>query len=266
MKKVIFNADDYGRTQDISRGIREAHLNGVVTSTTCMMNIPTTAEDIALALSETPNLDLGVHLVLTMGRPLSESAQVTSVVDENGNFFKYTPFIDNLSKLDAAQVKEEWRKQVERFVQAAGRKPSHLDSHHHSSYFSPLLFREMLELAKEYDTTIRFPFVPRVSSEVEETAKQVPELMQHFPIRHPDAFFADFYDEHANYGTLMDIFARLPEGISEIMCHPGYVDAAFAEESSYNYQREQELRILIDPALTQAIHNAGVELTSFATV
>ena len=54
MKQLIINSDDYGRTPEISRGIREAHLRGVVTSTTCMMNIPTTAADVAIALKETP--------------------------------------------------------------------------------------------------------------------------------------------------------------------------------------------------------------------
>ena len=71
MKQLIINSDDYGRTPDISRGIRDAHLRGVVTSTTCMMNIPTTASDIAVAVQETPKLGMGVHLVLTMGRPIS---------------------------------------------------------------------------------------------------------------------------------------------------------------------------------------------------
>ena len=72
MKKLIINSDDYGRSPEISRGIREAHLRGVVTSTTCMMNIPTTADDVGVALKETPNLGMGVHLVLTMGKPLSK--------------------------------------------------------------------------------------------------------------------------------------------------------------------------------------------------
>ena len=88
MKQLIINSDDYGRTPDISRGIREAHLNGVVTSTTCMMNIPTTAEDVAIALKETPELAMGVHLVLTMGRPITRET-ASSITDENGNFFKY---------------------------------------------------------------------------------------------------------------------------------------------------------------------------------
>ena len=89
-KRLIINSDDYGRTPDISRGIREAHLNGVVTSTTCMMNIPTTAADVALALAETPQLGMGVHLVLTMGRPIVTREAGSSITDENGNFFKYT--------------------------------------------------------------------------------------------------------------------------------------------------------------------------------
>src|SRR5512143_145694 len=99
MKRLIINSDDYGRTPEISRGIREAHLRGVVTSTTCMMNIPTTGDDISIALTETPNLGMGVHLVLTMGRPLSAPESVSSIVDERGNFFKYDPLIEHLPSL-----------------------------------------------------------------------------------------------------------------------------------------------------------------------
>ena len=87
-KRLIINSDDYGRTPEISRGIRESHLRGVVTSTTCMMNIPTTATDVALALAETPQLGMGVHLVLTMGRPIVRREGGSSLTDENGNFFK----------------------------------------------------------------------------------------------------------------------------------------------------------------------------------
>ena len=150
MKKLIINSDDYGRTPDISRGIREAHLNGVVTSTTCMMNIPTTADDIAIALKETPALGMGVHLVLTMGKPILPPEKVPTIVDENGYHLKYNPFLQNIPDLNIDEVKAEWRAQIETFIQASGKKPTHLDSHHHSSYFSPALFRAMLELAKEY--------------------------------------------------------------------------------------------------------------------
>ena len=263
MKRLIFNSDDYGRTPEISRGIREAHLRGVVTSTTCMMNIPTTANDVAIALKETPNLGMGVHLVLTMGRPVLASETVSSIVDENGDFFKYTPLIEHLTSLNMDEVKKEWRAQIEAFIKASGRRPTHIDSHHHSSYFSPNLFRGMLELAKEFDCAIRFPFT-EVSSEIEETAKHVPDLIQEFNPRRPTVFFVNFYDETATKEDLLNIISNVGEGTSEIMCHPGFVDDAFAKESVYNFQREGELKTLTDADIKQAIESQNIKLITFA--
>ena len=263
MKKLIINSDDYGRTPDISRGIREAHRRGVVTSTTCMMNIPTTAADVAVAVKETPNLGMGVHLVLTMGRPISAPESVPSIVDDIGNFLKYNPLIEHLPQLNMDEVKKEWRAQIDAFIRAAKRKPTHLDSHHHSSYFSPALFRGMLELAQEYDCAIRFPFT-NVSRELEETSKQVPELLEKFNLRKPDVFFVNFYDETATKEDLLKIIESVQEGTSEIMCHPGYVDDAFAKESVYNFQRARELDILTNPAVKEAIAAKDIQLITFA--
>ena len=262
MKRLIINSDDYGRTPDISRGIREAHLHGVVTSTTCMMNIPTTANDVVIALKETPNLGMGVHLVLTMGRPISAPEAVPSIVDENGNFYKYGSLIENLPNLNMEDVKTEWRAQIEAFVKVAGRRLTHIDSHHHSSYFSPNLFRAMLELAKEYDCAIRFPFT-EVSSEIEETAKYVPDLLQEYNPCKPDMFFVNFYDEGATREELINIINSLSDGTSEIMCHPGFVDEAFAKESTYNFQRERELKILTDSSIKEVIESQNIELVTF---
>jgi chitin disaccharide deacetylase len=269
MKRVIINSDDYGRTPEISRGIRESHLNGVVSSTTCMMNIPTTARDVAVAVQETPRLGLGVHLVLTMGKPILPLEAVPSIVDENGNHFKYDAFIQNLPKLDIREVKAEWRAQIEAFIRAAGRKPDHLDSHHHSSFFTPELFRGMLELATEYNCPVRNPIsrgenptagMPSVATPM---AEQAPRLMKEFNIRTTDTIFVNFYDEGATEAELLDILSRVEHGTSEIMCHPGYVDEAFAKESVYNFQRQRELQILTSPAIKQAMRSHGIKLITF---
>jgi predicted glycoside hydrolase/deacetylase ChbG (UPF0249 family) len=264
MKRLIINSDDYGRTPDISRGIREAHLRGVVTSATCMMNIPTTASDVAIALKETPELRMGVHLVLTMGRPIVKRERRSSITDEHGNFFKLDTFMERVFDFHVEEVKTEWRGQIEAFVKAAGRKPTHLDSHHHSSYFTPALFRGMLELAKEYDCAIRFPFTHDIPSELEETYKRVPDLIREFNPRKPDIFVVDFYDEGATEEELLNIINNLPDGTSEIMCHPGYVDDAFVQESAYNKQRERELEILTDPSVRERIQAKQIELITFA--
>jgi len=264
MKRLIVNSDDYGRTPDISHGIRESHLQGVVTSTTCMMNMPKIVEDIAVAMYETPKLKMGVHLVLTAKKPMLPHKWVKSVTDKNGDFLKYNEFIANLPNLKMEEVKAEWRKQIEAFIKAAGRKPTHLDSHHHSSFFSPELFRGMLELAKEYECAIRYPFADNIGRELEETAKHVPEIMMEFDPRKPDAFIVDFYDEGATKDALLDIINNLPNRTSELMCHPGHVDEAFAQESIYNFQRERELKILTAPVVRQAIEANKIELISFA--
>jgi predicted glycoside hydrolase/deacetylase ChbG (UPF0249 family) len=264
MKKLIINSDDYGRTPEISRGIREAHLRGVVTSTTCMMNIPTTADDVAVALRETPTLGMGVHLVLTMGRPISTPDAVRSITGEDGRFFKYAALIEMLPHINLEEVKAEWRSQVGAFVKASGRNPTHLDSHHHSSYFSPGLLRGMLELAKEYGCAIRYPFTGNVSKELEETDRHRPALMNEFAPRRPDRFVVDFYDEGATLNKMMDIINALPDGTTEIMCHPGYTDDAFAKESVYNNQRDRELAILTDPSVREAIRAKGIDLITFA--
>lgn len=264
MKRLIINSDDYGRTPEISRGIREAHLRGVVTSTTCMMNIPTTAEDIAIALREAPELGLGVHLVLSMGRPVSAPEAVPSITDEKGFFFKHRTLIERLPDIDVDQVRKEWRAQIEAFRRAARREPTHLDSHHHSSYYSPALFQAMLELADEYRCAIRFPFNDPVSRELEATKEHVPALVGRFDPRRPDHFVVDFYDGRATLEDLLRMIQDLPDGTTEIMCHPGYTDAAFANESVYNLQRDRELEVLTHPSVREAIRTNGIQLITFA--
>jgi predicted glycoside hydrolase/deacetylase ChbG (UPF0249 family) len=269
--RLIINSDDYGRTPEVSRGIRESHLRGVVTSTTCMMNIPTTAADIAIALQETPRLGLGVHLVLTAERPVMPRERVKTLTDANGGFLKLPVLIGRLGDLDISEVKAEWTAQIEAFQRATGRKPTHLDSHHHSSYFSPGLFRAMLELARKYECGIRLPIVygsdemaglpAEVIGPIREHA---PTLLKEFDPLRPDAFFAGFYDETATREELLKIVRELPEGTLEIMCHPGYVDGTLLAATSYASQRKTELDILTDPSVRDAIKACGIQLISFA--
>ena len=76
--------------------------------------------------------------------------------------------------------------------------------------------------------------------------------------------FVNFYDEGATHEELLNILSKVENGTSEIMCHPGYVDEAFAKESVYNFQRERELKILTDPAIKQAMESRGIDLITFS--
>jgi chitin disaccharide deacetylase len=271
--RLIINADDYGRTPDISRGIRDAHLHGLVTSSTVMMNMPPAAHEVKAAVEETPRLGLGVHLVLTTGKPLLPAAKIPGLTTPEGRFHKLDEFVSLAASLNLEEVKAEWRAQIEAFMAAAGKKPTHLDSHHHSSYFTPGLFQAMLELAREYDLPIRLPIAHNTGKNIEGLPEELspsllefaPKLLEECQPNSPDAFFASFYDNYATRGEFLRILGILPKnGIFEIMCHPGYVDEAFAKESSYAFQRQVELEILTDPAMRKEVERRGIQLISFA--
>ncbi|HEY3312711.1 MAG TPA: carbohydrate deacetylase [Anaerolineales bacterium] len=271
--RLIINADDYGRSHDISDGIRYAHQNGIVTSTTCMMNMPGVVDDIKTALKETPGLGMGVHLVLTAGTPLLPSSKIPGLTGPDGNFHKQETLINQVSELDPEIAKLEWRTQIEAFIAVTGKKPTHIDSHHHSSYFTPGLIQAMLELAREYNIPVRLPIahgqVPHGSGLpdklIEPIQEKAPKILEEFQPRSPDAFFASFYDHHATRSEFLRILNHLlPNGCFEIMCHPGFVDETFAKESSYSFQRQTELKILTDPAIRREVERRGIQLISFA--
>lgn len=272
--QLIVNADDYGRSAGVSRGIREAHKHGIVTSTSCMMNFPNVEADILLAKEQTPDLQLGVHLVLTSGYPLSAPKQVRTLLTEEYRFPNLEQFLSGLANVDVTEVKQEWRRQIEKFVRITGHTPTHLDSHHHSSYYTKGFFQAMLELAQEFSCAIRqvtaqdsdfLSGLPHeLSGDIQEFA---PRLIREFAIRTTDAFFASFYDDHATQEELLGILDRLPaSGIYELMCHPGYADAALDATTIYSRQRENELAVLTAKAIQEKIAACQIELVSFAAL
>src|SRR2546422_901914 len=84
-RRLIVNADDLGRSAGVDRGIVRAHREGIVTSATLMANTTDAANAGAVARAN-PSLDVGVHLVLTFARPLSEPTRVRSLVTPTGEF------------------------------------------------------------------------------------------------------------------------------------------------------------------------------------
>lgn len=262
MKKLIINADDLGVTPGVTCGIIEAHLNGIVTSTSALMNSPHISESLASLRNEAPGLGAGVHLVLTRGKPLLPAEEVPSLVDDLGNFYKLNPFISHLSRLNLGEVLAEWRAQIEAFI-AAGRRPDHLDSHHHSSYSSPGLFMAMLELAGEYNLPVRFPSKPEGDFPDFDSLEQA--LHQH-SVQSPQACITSFYGEGVSMANLAEIISAIPDGVSELMCHPGYADRGFMEGSSYNTMREAELRILSSPEVKALLEKHRVSLANFSAL
>ena len=98
--RLIVNADDYGRTPSVSRGILDAHLNGIVTTTTVMINLPGALEDVRRGIENAPTLAFGVHLNLTCGKPLTPPDRVPTLIGANGWFHGKDHIFNNPEMLE----------------------------------------------------------------------------------------------------------------------------------------------------------------------
>lgn len=233
MIRLIVNADDFGLCRGVNYGILDSHLYGILNSTTMMMNTPGTEHAIALA-KQTPSLKVGIHLVLTCGKPLS--GNVPSLVGKEGAFHTLPHAMQNKDLLDLEEVEKEWTAQIEKFLQT-GLKPTHLDSHHHIH-----TWEELLPVVQRLSITYGLP----VRANGHEHLRGVTAFT--------DICLLDFY----GHGVREDYFQNLPKKVGpdttvEVMCHPAYVDTYLMKESSYNLHRLKELEILIQTKLSEAI-------------
>jgi predicted glycoside hydrolase/deacetylase ChbG (UPF0249 family) len=136
----------------------------------------------------------------------------------------------------------------------------------------------MLRLADRLDVPIRKPLADDVSIAAEFVRKlgiavdsQVAEAMAGSlkntiavaSVRMPDHFITGFYKEQATLGDLLILLADLPEGISELMCHPGEVDEVLAASSGYTDYRQAELDALTHPSARELIQSEGIERINF---
>jgi len=269
VRRLIINGDDYGFTEGVVRAILDAHRVGVVTSTTALVNMPAWDAGAAL-LRETPSLRAGVHLVFNDGAPVLPPERVPTLVDSSGRFMKDVELRQRADTLNTAELKAEFRAQIERF-RSAGLQPTHLDNHCSISYENPEWFRVTVELAAEYDLPMRLPFgddLPQlVAGLVGQTglpAERVlaqglsfQRLLQELGVRRPDRFVMTFSrDGGRTVDNLLAILERLPEGTSELLTHPGYGIP----------WRQAEIEVLLDPRVRQYLRRSDLELVSFAAL
>jgi predicted glycoside hydrolase/deacetylase ChbG (UPF0249 family) len=272
-RRVVVNADDYGRTRGVSSGIRAAHVNGLVSTTTSMINLPGAPDDLRQAMRETPHLGLGLHLNLTAGRAILAPERVPSLVDNAGLFFPATQAMLRLPALDPAQVEAEWQAQLEAFL-ATGATLDHLDSHHHIAAASPALWETCLRLASQHGCGVRRPLSSGCRSnslldDFPEAARRfalsdATEILRRSGVPCPDAFTTDFYGASATTETLERILRSTQNGWTEIMCHPGSADADLLASSVYAKEREAEAAALCDPRILQLADALGIRRCTYA--
>jgi predicted glycoside hydrolase/deacetylase ChbG (UPF0249 family) len=258
------NADDFGFTRDVNEGIIHCHRHGILTATTLMANGDAFDHAVAAA-RDNPTLDVGCHLVLIGGCSLL-SAQ------------RYPESITDLVRA-LAQGKfrpyEELRAQVERIMEAQ-LTPRHLDTHKHAHLLPPVL-EAVGRLSEDYKIPwVRRPFDLPAGDQGTLRRRMVGGLIEFFRRRRFDAVlkrhhcrFTDHFSGFSLTGyltaeSLTALIGRLPEGVTELMVHPGFLGAELlAARTRLKRSRLIELEALTDPSVREALTANGVELAGY---
>ena len=225
---LIVNADDFGQSPGINRGIIEAHERGIVTSASLMTRW-LAAGEAALYAKKNPKLSIGLHLDLGEWICRNET---------------WTPLYTVVSLEDKAAVEREVHRQLEAFRYLMGKEPSHINSHQHVHMREPLR-SVALKLSDALGVPLRnlCPAVHYSMNFYGQTHDGQPVHMQ------------------ISLDRLIETLSTLPKGLTVLPCHPGYADDL---NTMYQRERAEELKVLCDPRLRAAVKNFGIELCSFA--
>jgi len=245
-KRLVVNADDFGFTPDVNRGILVAHRDGILTATTLMANGEAFEDAVRLARN-TPALDVGCHLVLISGRSLLPP---------------YAPLpasVPELLRALAARricVYDELAAQVRKIL-AAGLEPTHLDTHKHT-HLAPPVLNAVARISEEFEIRwVRRPLLPAPFRRA---------LARH-GCRMTDHFAGFRITGRFRSPELVELIRGLPEGTTEFMCHPGYCrDDLRRAHTRLKESRERELEALVAPAVRAALMEAGVELANYRMI
>lgn len=279
MRRLIINADDFGLTSGVNRGILEGHGHGVVTSAT-LMACGNRFEEAATLAKTAPKLSVGCHVVLVDGTPVLGPEEVSSLLgSQSVPFFRQSiasfACLAAAGRLDTGQIEAEVTAQV-RKLQSAGIQVSHLDSHKHTHMF-PAVLKGVLRAAKNCGIrAIRNPFEPLVFASLGDWKRQFQlKLLQSFRSRFramlaeaevstPDGCIGIAATGGLTTQTFRMLIENLPDGTWEFVSHPGYNDAELDRvQTRLRESRDKELAILASPTVRELIQRQGIALISY---
>ncbi len=225
---LIVNADDFGLSQGINRGIIRAHEHGIVTSTSLMVRWPAASEAPVFA-RQCPGLSFGLHLDLAEWVYRNDA---------------WEPKYEVVPASDATAIAAEVQNQVTAFRRIMGRDPTHIDSHQHVHRNEPAR-TAVSELAQSLAVPLR-GFTPQV---------------QYCGDFYGQTGEGEPYPEGISLEGLLKTIERLPAGVTELGCHPGDDETL---DSVYRLERLQEMAVLCDPRVRLSLESNQVRLCSFA--
>jgi len=287
VKNLIVNADDFGWTEGVNRGILEAHRNGIVTSASLLANGTGFAS--AVELARRAELGVGVHLNLSDGPPVAGPGSVPALVNGAGEMDAPPERLllrIMARSLPVKEVEKEWDAQIRR-VRDAGIAPTHLDAHKHV-HMLPGLFPIALRLAKRHGigairisheaSKLRAALSARGASGtvlkqgvqargLKILGRDARELAERAGISTADYFCGIAQTGELTKEGVARLLRSLPEGTTELMCHPGFANGTLRNTPTrLQSSREEEVKILSDPEIRKIVASERIRLIDYGYV
>lgn len=271
MKKLIINADDFGLAKCVNLGIVESFTKGVLTSASIMAN-GQAFDDAVLLSKQYPSLSLGIHLSLVEEKPVLPTNEIPSLIDKkSGRLYQnYSSFIRAflLRKIQLLDIEKELKAQIE-MVLNANITPSHINSHQHL-HMLPLILNIVLKLAKKYNIQwIRNTYdVLTYQNSIAQKGLQVlgyigKKTILKKKLKTTDSFLGTKFSGNMSEDALFYMLNNLPQGISELMCHPGDEDEVLHRSyGHWHYHWSQEKNALLQK-VKGMIYQKGILLTNY---
>jgi predicted glycoside hydrolase/deacetylase ChbG (UPF0249 family) len=220
------NADDFGQSRGVNRGIAQAYEQGILTNASLMVRWPAAGDAAAYAQNH-PALGIGLHL--DFGEWTLRGSQ-------------WAPLYEVVDASDARAVVGEVIRQLEAFERLLNRPPAQIDSHQHAHFREPVR-SIVLEIAERQGIAVRDLSLPYHGGFYGQDRRGIS------------------YPEWVGVPALIKILEGLTADLTEIGCHPAAVDDL---NTLYSAERIVELETLCDPRVRKAVDELGIGLISFA--
>ena len=267
-RRLIVNADDFGRSASINQAVVRAHREGILTTASLMVNEPAFSEAVALA-RENPRLGVGLHLTLLCGHSTLPPEKIPGLVSSDGGF-EYNPVRGGWRYFFERELREQLRAEIhaqfEKF-RATGLMLDHVNGHLHL-HMHPAILRILMSDAGTLGIQrLRLTFDPfwlncRLASShwgyralhavvFHCLAANARPRLRRRSIRHTQFVFGVLQNARVDEAYVRALLGRLPGGDSELYSHPSLDEF------------KHELDALISARVREQVEALGIQLIRY---
>jgi len=267
-RRLIVNADDFGRSHSINEAVIRAHRDGILTTASLMVNEPGCGEAVTLA-GKNPRLGVGLHLVLLQGHSALPPEKIPGLVNARGEFSN-SPVGTGMNYFFKRRLREqlraEIRAQFEKF-HATGLPLDHVNGHLHL-HLHPTVFKILMDdadklgirhfrLTRDCLARSRRMANGRWFYRVSHAAiyawlsRRAREPLRRRGIRHAQITFGLLQNARVDEDYILKLLPELPPGDSELYSHPSLDEF------------KHEFDALVSPRVEEQTKQLGIELIRY---